>query len=133
MSAGAPPLPRPGGAPLGLQADRGRRTGHHRLLPAGDRPGHQRATVAVTLLPARGYSWAGVLSSDPAVAAVTDTRTDADGTGHAVVHALAVGTAQITSSDTYTPDRFGPPTPALDTGASHPVAKAPGRAAQRAD
>jgi hypothetical protein len=66
-------------------------------------------TLALTLLPAGGYRWSTVESSDPA-SAVVSGPVDDGGATHATVTALRAGEVILSATTSHTGDRFGPPT-----------------------
>jgi len=66
--------------------------------------------VDIRLEPASGYRWSTLTSSDPAVADVMATSAERSGAATATVALRAAGTASLTATTSYQPDRFGPPT-----------------------
>lgn len=68
------------------------------------------ARLRITLMPARGYRWTVVESSDPAVGEVTSNAVQPDGAATASVNAAGPGQAILRATTTFAGDRFGPPT-----------------------
>jgi hypothetical protein len=88
------------------------------LYPAADNPLHSSCvhtgTQIVITLRARtpAYRWAPVTSSSPAVVTVLSNDVADNGTRTATARASTPGTATLSSADTFTPDRHGPPSQA---------------------
>jgi hypothetical protein len=65
--------------------------------------------LAVELIPAGGYRWTAIESSDPATATAS-TEVGTDGVVTATVSAMRTGDVTLSATTSHTGDRFGPPT-----------------------